>query len=178
MIRPRELARRGKVVHAGETEGAQKRFPPTGGSKGYEVFSLANPARPAQPAGRGLCRALGSPVPAMPGTVAGTGLPARNRTGRVAPMAINQDELEQLPPQGHVKVVYLGPVAPHWDVHGVFGDGRVVDEFRQRAIARLQLLPPHDPQFRRNRERVNRDAERERLIIEWDLGYPEDEAAT
>ena len=49
-------------------------------------------------------------------------------------MAINQDELEQLPPQGHVKVVYLGPVAPHWDVHGVFGDGRVVDEFRQRAL--------------------------------------------
>ena len=38
----------------------------------------------------------------------------------------------------------------------------------------LQLLPPHDPQFRRNRERVNRDAERERLILDWDLGYPED----
>src|SRR5271169_5362178 len=119
-----------------------------------------------------------APCPPSPGTVAGPGPPARNRTGRVAPMAINQDELEQLPPQGHVKVVYLGPVAPHWDVHGVFGDGRVVDEFRQRALARLQLLPPHDPQFRRNRERVNRDAERERLIIEWDLGYPEDEAAT
>ncbi len=44
---------------------------------------------------------------------------------------------EQLPPQGHVKVVYLGPVAPHWEVHGVFGDGRLVDEFRQRALARL-----------------------------------------
>ena len=91
-------------------------------------------------------------------------------------MAINEGELEQLPPQGHVKVVYLGPVAPHWEVHGVYGDGRLIDEFRQRALARLQLLPPHDPQFRRNRERVNRDAERERLIIEWDLGYPEDEA--
>jgi hypothetical protein len=36
------------------------------------------------------------------------------------------------------------------------------------------LLPPHDPQFRRNRERVNRDAERERLLVEWDLGYPEE----
>jgi hypothetical protein len=58
----------------------------------------------------------------------------------------------------------------------VFGDGRLIDEFRQRALARLQLLPPHDPQFRRNRERVNRDGERERLIVEWDLGYDEGEA--
>ena len=78
------------------------------------------------------------------------------------------------PPRGHVRVVYLGPVAPHWEVHGVFGDGRMIDEFRQRAVARLQLLPPHDPQFRRNRERVARDAEREHLILEWDLGYDED----
>jgi hypothetical protein len=46
----------------------------------------------------------------------------------------------------------------------------VVDEFRQRAMARLQLLPVYDPQFRRNRERVARDAEREHLILEWDLG--------
>jgi hypothetical protein len=89
---------------------------------------------------------------------------------------MSQDELQQLPPQGHVKIVYLGPVAPHWDVHGVFGDARVIDEFRQRAVARLQLLPPHDPQFRRNRERVNRDAERERLALEWDLGYTEEES--
>ena len=83
-------------------------------------------------------------------------------------MSMEQEELEQLPPQGHVKVVYLGPTAPHWEVHGVFGDGRLIDEFRQRALARLQLLPPHDPQFRRNRERAARDAERERLILEWD----------
>ena len=81
---------------------------------------------------------------------------------------------EEIPPQGHVKVVYLGPVAPHWEVHGIFGDGRMIDEFRQRAVARLQLLPPHDPQFRRNRERVARDAEREHLILEWDLGYDEE----
>ena len=44
-------------------------------------------------------------------------------------------------------------------------------------MARLLLLPPHDPQFRRNRERVARDAERENLLLEWDLGYPEDDAA-
>ena len=80
---------------------------------------------------------------------------------------------EPLPPQGHVRIVYLGPLAPHWEVQGVFGDRTVVDEFRQRALARLQLLPPHDPQFRRNRERVVRDAEREALILDWDLGEEE-----
>jgi hypothetical protein len=41
-------------------------------------------------------------------------------------------------------------------------------------MARLLLLPPHDPQFRRNKERVARDAERENLTLVWDLGIPED----
>lgn len=86
------------------------------------------------------------------------------------------DELapEELPPQGHVKVVYLGPVAPHWEVHDVMGDRALIDAFRQRVTARLQLLPPHDPQFHRNRARVDRDAERERLVIEWDLGFDDE----
>ena len=68
-------------------------------------------------------------------------------------MAIDPEELEEIPPQGHVRVVYTGPVAPHWEIHRVFGDQRAIDEFRQRAMARLQLLPVYDPQFRRNRER-------------------------
>ena len=79
------------------------------------------------------------------------------------------------PPVGHVKVVYMGPVAPHWDFMSDFGDSGVIDQFRVRAEARLLLLPPHDPQFRRNRERINRDAERENLLIDWDLGYDEEE---
>lgn len=82
------------------------------------------------------------------------------------------------PPRGHVKVVYLGPVAPHWEVRSDFGDRQMVDDFRSRVMARLLLLPPHDPQFRRNRERVVRDAERENLLLEWDLGIPEEEPAT
>jgi len=82
---------------------------------------------------------------------------------------------EQLPPVAASTITYLGPVAPHWDVAWTDGDERVVDEFRKRVNARLQLVPQHDPQFRRNRERVNRDAERERLIVEWDLGYEEPE---
>jgi hypothetical protein len=79
------------------------------------------------------------------------------------------------PPRGHAKVVYLGPVAPHWEIRSDFGDRTLIDEFRQRTQARLLLLPPHDPQFRRNRERVIRDAERENILLEWDLGVPEDD---
>ena len=79
------------------------------------------------------------------------------------------------PPTGHIKMVYLGPVAPHWEMRSDFGDKDMIDGLRTRVQARLVLLPPHDPQFRRNRERVNRDAERENILIEWDLGYEEEE---
>ena len=82
--------------------------------------------------------------------------------------------IEPGPPAGHVKVVYLGPVAPHWDLQSDFGDRALIEGFRVRMQARLQLVPPHDPQFRRNRERVIRDAERENVELEWDLGLPED----
>ena len=84
---------------------------------------------------------------------------------------------EPQPPRGHVRVVYLGPVAPHWEVQSTYGEASIIDPFRDRTLARLTLLPPHDPQFRRNRERVVRDAERENLELEWDLGIPEEEAA-
>jgi hypothetical protein len=80
----------------------------------------------------------------------------------------------QEPPRGHVRLVYLGPVAPHWEVESEFGERAVIEAFRERALARLVLLPPHDPQFRRNRERIVRDAERENIILEWDLGVPEE----
>lgn len=82
---------------------------------------------------------------------------------------------EPLPAVGHAKIVYLGPIAPHWDIRTITGDSALMDSFRDRVQARLLLLPPHDPQFRRNRERVNRDGERERIYIEWDLGYEEEE---
>jgi hypothetical protein len=89
-------------------------------------------------------------------------------------MSQSPEELEEpQPPRGHVRVVYLGPVAPHWEVQSDFGDRALIEEFRQRTLARLVLLPPHDPQFRRNRERVVRDAERENLLLDWDLGIPE-----
>ena len=93
------------------------------------------------------------------------------------PPAQPEEQQPPEPPRGHVRMVYLGPVAPHWEVESEFGDRTVVEEFRQRALARLVLLPPHDPQFRRNRERIVRDAERENLILEWDLGVPESDEA-
>ena len=90
------------------------------------------------------------------------------------PSDLTTEPEEPVEPIGHVRIVYLGPVAPHWDVQSDFGPADVIDAFRDRVQARLVLLPPHDPQFRRNRERVVRDAERENLTLEWDLGFPEE----
>ncbi len=80
------------------------------------------------------------------------------------------DLQESTGPRAHARIVYLGPVSPHWEVYGDWGDRQTLDEFRARVLARLVLLPREDPQFRRNRERIVRDAERERISIEWDLG--------
>ena len=82
------------------------------------------------------------------------------------------DVVESTAPRAHARIVYLGPVSPHWEVYGDWGDRQVLDEFRARVLARLVLLPREDPQFRRNRERIVRDAERELISIEWDLGLP------
>ena len=87
----------------------------------------------------------------------------------------SEESEEPQPPVGHARVVYLGPVAPHWEVRSDYGDPALIEEFRRRTMARLVLLPPHDPQYRRNRERVIRDAERENILLEWDLGLPEEE---
>jgi hypothetical protein len=90
---------------------------------------------------------------------------------------LHDEDGEPLPPLAHARIVYLGPVAPHWEVRSDYGDAALIEEFRRRTMARLVLLPPHDPQYRRNRERVVRDAERERIALEWDLGVPEEEPA-
>jgi hypothetical protein len=89
-------------------------------------------------------------------------------------MSATEPIVHDEPPVGHVRVVYLGPVAPHWDLQSDFGDRAMIEGFRARLQARLQLVPPHDPQFRRNRERVIRDAERENLLLDWDLGVPDE----
>lgn len=80
---------------------------------------------------------------------------------------------EALEPIAHARIVYLGASSPHWDIQSDWGDDEIISSFRRRVMARLILLPPHDPQFRRNRERVNRDAERELIALDWVLGYDE-----
>ena len=71
--------------------------------------------------------------------------------------------------KARIKILYLGPVAPHWEVRWQAGDKTLVDDFAQRVYARLLMLPHHDPQFRRNRERIMRDAEREGIVVNWDI---------
>ncbi len=89
-------------------------------------------------------------------------------------MSYNEPESEErLPPEVGVCVVYLGPVAPHWEVEGLYGDQAEIDDFRRRTLARLQLLPPHDPQFGRNQARVERDAERDNFELRWNLEVSE-----
>ena len=39
---------------------------------------------------------------------------------------------ETQPPRGNVRVLYLGPVAPHWEIRSDFGERSVIDEFRTR----------------------------------------------
>jgi len=98
-------------------------------------------------------------------------VPAR---GNISDMS---DSVVDAPPRAHARIVYLGPVSPHWEITGDWGDEKLLESFRARALARLVLITESDPQFRRNRERINRDAERELISLEWDLGYPEyDEA--
>lgn len=93
-----------------------------------------------------------------------------DRAATLSPMTDVETLEEPLPPVAHATIVYLGPVAPHWEIRGHFGDEKFIDDFRTRVNARLLLLPRHDPQFRRNRERVIRDAERELIRLDWDLG--------
>lgn len=80
---------------------------------------------------------------------------------------------EDLPPVAHCTIAYTGPVSPHWELRTHFGDPKMLDDFWARVMARLLLLPKHDPQFRRNKERVNRDAERALITLDWDLGDEE-----
>ena len=71
--------------------------------------------------------------------------------------------------RARIQIHYRGPVAPHWEVRWVAGDKSLVDDFSQRIYARMLMLPPHDPQYRRNRERIMRDAEREGVAVSWDI---------
>ena len=133
----------------GGTHGRVRRRPRGSGSAACSSVSLAGRSSPGP-----TCR---SPDPAV-----------RERV----PMSLTDAAAEQQPPRGHVRSCTWGrsPPTGRCARTSATTDGRRVPG---RVLARLLLLPPHDPQFRRNRERVVRDAERENILLEWDLGLPE-----
>ena len=71
------------------------------------------------------------------------------------------------PPRAHIRITFTGPVYPHWEIIGDYGDPELIDEFARRAYMRLLYIPMKDSQFRRNRERINKDAENENISVEW-----------
>ncbi|MCC7076413.1 MAG: hypothetical protein IT198_04740 [Acidimicrobiia bacterium] len=82
---------------------------------------------------------------------------------------------EEIEYAGTVRIAYTGPVIPHWRYELVEGDRESITELVHRANSVIGLLPPGDPQFRRNRDRVQRDAERNGITIEWvGVNLPED----
>lgn len=88
------------------------------------------------------------------------------------------EEQEELEPQGTVRVTFTGPVIPHWRYEFVEGNRDVIQDLVRRANTVIGLLPPGDPQFRRNQNRVQRDADREAVTIEWvGVDPPEDRSA-
>lgn len=88
------------------------------------------------------------------------------------------EEEEVVEPQGTVRVTFTGPVIPHWRYEFVEGNREVIQDLVRRANTVIGLLPPGDPQFRRNQNRVQRDADREAVTIEWvGVDPPEDRSA-
>ncbi|MBX7159295.1 MAG: hypothetical protein K1X95_03310 [Acidimicrobiia bacterium] len=88
------------------------------------------------------------------------------------------EEQEVLEPQGTVRITFTGSVIPHWRYEFVEGNREVIQDLVRRANTVIGLLPPGDPQFRRNQNRVQRDADREAVTIEWvGVDPPEDRSA-
>ncbi|MCL4433361.1 MAG: hypothetical protein M1399_01100 [Actinobacteria bacterium] len=77
-------------------------------------------------------------------------------------------------PAGTATITYTGHLAPYWDIQLEGKEQGVLESFRDRAMARLTMLPPYDPQFRRNGERVSKEAERQGIVLHWNLGTERD----
>ena len=67
--------------------------------------------------------------------------------------------------------IFLRRSSQKSEIVGDYGDPDLIDEFARRAYMRLLYVPMKDSQFRRNRERVNKDAENEGVSVEW---FPEE----
>ena len=55
------------------------------------------------------------------------------------------EEGEPIEPIGRVRVVYLGPVAPHWEVQSDYGLPEVIEQFRDRAWPGSCCCPRRPP---------------------------------
>ena len=54
-------------------------------------------------------------------------------------------EGEPVEPIGHVRVVYLGPVAPHWEVQSDYGPADVIDNSATACSPGWCSCPPTTP---------------------------------
>jgi len=70
-------------------------------------------------------------------------------------------------PRAHIRITYTGPVYPHWEIVGTYGEPELIEEFARRAYMRLMYVSLKDSQCRRNRERIKVDAENEGISLEW-----------
>ncbi len=74
---------------------------------------------------------------------------------------------EVIEDRGTLRITFTGYVLPHWRYEFVEGDRSAIEDLVRRANTVIGLLPPRDPQFRRNRDRVDRDGTREGITVEW-----------
>ena len=51
------------------------------------------------------------------------------------------DVVADVPPHAHARIVYLGPVSPHWEVYGDWGERSLLEEFRARVLAGSSSCP-------------------------------------
>ena len=54
---------------------------------------------------------------------------------------IIEGDAEEVEPIGQVRIVYLGPVEPHWDLQGVWGDEEAIEAFRDPVSYTHLTLP-------------------------------------
>ena len=53
----------------------------------------------------------------------------------------------EVQPIGNLTIVYLGPVAPHWEIHTGFGDPQLLEDFKTRALFWIGIVNSPDKEF-------------------------------
>ena len=47
-------------------------------------------------------------------------------------------------PRAHIRITYTGPVYPHWEIVGTYGEPELIEEFARRAYMRLMYVSLKD----------------------------------